>query len=194
MMLNKGQIYLASKSPRRAELLQQIGVSFEAVDVDVLEDRQVNESARDFVQRLATDKASAGWQASDKSCPVLGADTVVVLDDEILGKPASQADAENMLASLSGREHTVMTAIALVNAEQLLTRLNCSQVSFREITEIEIKNYVASGEPLDKAGAYAIQGQAAVFIEHLQGSYSGVMGLPLFETADLLRKFGIQVV
>jgi len=194
MMLNKGQIYLASKSPRRAELLQQIGVSFEAVDVDVPEDRQVNEPARDFVQRLATDKASAGWQASDKSCPVLGADTVVVLDDEILGKPASQADAENMLASLSGREHTVMTAIALMNAEQLLTRLNCSQVSFREITEIEIKNYVASTEPLDKAGAYAIQGQAAVFIEHLQGSYSGVMGLPLFETADLLRKIGIQVV
>jgi len=194
MMTNKCQIYLASKSPRRAELLQQIGVSFEMVDVDVPEISQANESAEAFVQRLALDKARAGWQVSNKDHPVLGADTIVVLDGEILGKPASPADAESMLASLSGKQHTVMTAIAMVDAEQASGRLNCTQVSFREITDTERKNYVASGEPLDKAGAYAVQGQAAAFIEHLQGSYSGVMGLPLFEMADLLREFGIQVV
>ena len=194
MMLNKCQIYLASKSPRRAELLEQIGIGFELVDVNVSEIREANESAEAFVERLALDKARAGWQVSNKTCPVLGADTIVVLDNEVLGKPTSAADAERMLASLSGKQHTVMTAIAMVEAERESARLNCSQVSFRVMSDTERKNYVASGEPLDKAGAYAVQGLAAIFIEHLQGSYSGVMGLPLFETADLLREFSISVV
>ena len=191
-MVNQHLIYLASKSPRRAELLEQIDISFTLLEVDVPEVREVNESAEDFVQRLALDKARAGWQRSDKSCPVLGADTIVVLGGDILGKPASPTDAEAMLLSLSGKQHTVMTAIAMVNAEKERIRLNCSQVLFREISETEIKNYVSSGEPLDKAGSYAVQGRAAVFIERLEGSYSGVMGLPLFETADLLREFTIQ--
>ncbi len=192
--MNKCVIYLASKSPRRAELLEQIGIGFELIDVDVPEVRKSNESAIDFVQRLALDKARVGWQVSDKAYPVLGADTIVVLDDKILGKPTSSADAESMLANLSGKQHTVMTAIALVNNEKESLRLSCSQVLFREVTEFERKNYVASGEPLDKAGAYAVQGQAAAFIEHLEGSYSGVMGLALFETADLLQEFTIQVI
>jgi len=192
--MNKPSIYLASKSPRRAELLEQIGVSFELVDVDVPEVRESNETAEAFVQRLARDKARAGWQTSHKTLPVLGADTIVVLDNEILGKPTSPTDAEAMLARLSGKRHAVVTAIALVNESKELLRLSCSQVLFREITELERKNYVASGEPLDKAGAYAVQGLAAAFIAHLEGSYSGVMGLPLFETADLLQEFTIQVV
>jgi len=187
-------IYLASKSPRRAELLEQIGIGFELLDVDVPEVREPNELAENFVQRLALDKARAGWQASDKQYPVLGADTIVVLNGEILGKPTSAADAEAMLARLSGQKNTVITAIAMVNAGNEAIRLSSSQVFFRKITEIERKNYVASGEPLDKAGAYAVQGQAAVFIERLEGSYSGVMGLPLFETADLLREFTIQTI
>ena len=187
-------VYLASKSPRRAELLAQIGIGFELVDVDVPEVRESAESAEDFVRRLALDKARAGWQASAKQHPVLGADTIVVLNGEILGKPTSAAEAEAMLARLSGQKNTVITAIAMVNADKEAIRLSSSQVFFRKITEIECKNYVASGEPLDKAGAYAVQGQAAVFIERLEGSYSGVMGLPLFETADLLQEFTIQTI
>lgn len=190
--MSQPQIFLASKSPRRAELLKQIGIGFELVDVDVPEVRLANESAQAFVQRLALDKARAGWQASNKACPVLGADTVVVLKGEILGKPTSPTDAELMLTKLSGKQHTVLTAIALVGKQHESARLCSSQISFRKMTDAEIKTYVASGEPLDKAGAYAIQGQAAVFIEHLQGSYSGVMGLPLFEMADLLQEFAIQ--
>lgn len=192
--MSQQQIYLASKSPRRAELLTQIGISFERLDVEVPEVARENEAAQDFVQRLALDKARAGWQHSDKCCPVLGADTIVVLNDNILGKPTSADDAESMLADLSGKQHTVMTAMAMVASEKEAIRLNCSQVRFRKISDIERKKYVASGEPLDKAGAYAIQGQAAVFIEHLEGSYSGVMGLALFETADLLREFTIQTI
>ncbi len=187
-------VYLASKSPRRAELLAQIGIGFELVDVDVPEVRESAESAEDFVRRLALDKARAGWQASTQQYPVLGADTIVVLNGEILGKPTSAADAEAMLARLSGQKNTVITAIAMVNADKEAIRLSSSQVFFRKITEIECKNYVASGESLDKAGAYAVQGQAAVFIERLEGSYSGVMGLPLFETADLLQEFTIQTI
>lgn len=190
--MSKPVVYLASKSPRRAELLEQIGIGFELVDVDVPEVREPNELAEAFVQRLALDKAQAGWLACNKIYPVLGADTIVVLDDEILGKPCSPADAERMLAKLSSKQHRVITAIAMLNAEQESVRTSCSQVTFRKISELERKNYVATGEPLDKAGAYAVQGQAAVFIAHLEGSFSGVMGLPLFETADLLQEFAIQ--
>jgi len=192
--MNKCVIYLASKSPRRAELLEQIGIGFELVDVDVAEVREPNEMAEAFVQRLARDKAQAGWLACNKAYPVLGADTIVVLEDEILGKPSSPADAERMLARLSGKQHSVITAIAMLNADQESVRTSRSQVTFRKISELERENYVATGEPLDKAGAYAIQGQAAVFIAHLEGSFSGVMGLPLFETADLLQEFAIQSI
>lgn len=192
--MTQQRIYLASQSPRRAELLQQIGVEFERIDVDVPEVQANNEMASDFVQRLAREKAQAGWQACDKHYPVLGADTIVVLNDDILGKPHSPAGALRMLASLSGTTHTVMTAMALVNENKTVVRLNCSQVTFREISESERKHYVATGEPLDKAGAYAVQGRAAAFIESIQGSYSGIMGLALYEMADLLEQFGISVI
>lgn len=187
-------IYLASQSPRRRELLAQIGVRFDVISVDVPEKRQPGEVAAQFVERLALDKARAGWQRSSQDRPVLGADTIVVLDDEVLGKPLDHADAESMLARLSGREHQVMTAVALVRAESEAMRLSISRVRFRDITAGECQAYAATGEPDDKAGAYAIQGQAAIFIEHLEGSYSGVMGLPLFETTDLLKEFGISVI
>lgn len=187
-------IYLASQSPRRAELLTQIGIRFEIISVNVPELLMAGESPIEFVQRLALAKARAGWQSSNMSLPVLGADTIVVLDDEIMGKPVSDDDAEIMLQMLSQRTHTVMTAIAIVKDTQEAIKLSSSEVSFRLITGAECKAYVATGEPLDKAGGYAIQGQAAVFIEQLQGSYSGVMGLPLFETAELFREFAIDVI
>jgi septum formation protein len=191
-------IYLASQSPRRRELLEQIGVHFDVLSVDVAELRQPGEVAAQFVERLALDKARAGWQHSPQDRPVLGADTIVVLDDEVLGKPADRTEAETMLARLSGREHQVMTAVALVGVlageEHEAMRLSINRVRFRDITAAEREAYCATGEPDDKAGSYAIQGRAAVFVEHLEGSYSGVMGLPVFETADLLREFAIPVI
>ncbi|MCK4743025.1 MAG: septum formation inhibitor Maf [Sulfuriflexus sp.] len=192
--MNVPQILLASQSPRRAELLDQIGIQFEVISVDVPELLKAGESPTEFVQRLALDKARAGWLASDRHLPALGSDTIVVLDDEILGKPVSTDDAEVMLKRLSGRTHRVMTAVAVVKAEQEAIRLSISEVSFREIAEAERKAYILTGESSDKAGGYAVQGQAAVFIEKLQGSYSGVMGLPLFETAELFKEFAIDVI
>jgi len=194
MTLNTPLIYLASKSPRRAELLEQIGIHFEVIDVDVPELVKAGEPPTEFVQRLALEKAHAGLQASEQSLPVLGADTIVVLDETILGKPVFEGDAEAMLALLSGRTHQVMTAVAVVDSERELLRLSTSQVSFREISEAEQTAYVATGESAGKAGSYAIQGQAAVFIEKLEGSYSGVMGLPLFDVAEIFREFGIDVI
>lgn len=192
--MNTPKILLASKSPRRAELLKQIGIRFEVIGVDVPELLKAGESAAEFVQRLALEKARAGWQASEQSLPVLGADTIVVVGEEILGKPVFEGDAEAMLAKLSGCSHSVMTAVAVAKGEQEGMRLSISKVSFRETSEAERKAYVATGEPADKAGGYAVQGQAAVFIEKLQGSYSGVMGLPLFETAELFKEFAIDVI
>jgi septum formation protein len=196
--MNNSGIYLASQSPRRRELLEQIGVRFEVISVEVAEQRKPGEVAAQYVERLALDKARAGWQYSAQDRPVLGADTIVVLDDEILGKPTDRAEAEAMLAQLSGREHRVMTAVALVGVlageRHEAMRLSISRVRFRQTTVAERQAYCATGEPDDKAGAYAIQGRAAIFVEHLEGSYSGVMGLPVFETADLLREFAIPVI
>lgn len=193
--MNPPQIYLASQSPRRRELLQQIGICFDVVQVDINEDRQSAEAPVQLVERLALDKARAGWrQRGQQGVPVMGADTIVVLAGDILGKPADRDAAEAMLARLSGQTHEVMTAVALVNAEQQGLRLSVSHVTFRQTSLAERQAYCATSEPDDKAGGYAIQGHAAVFIENLQGSYSGVMGLPLFETADLLREFAIPVI
>jgi len=186
-------IYLASRSPRRQELLLQIGVDFRLIDIEIPEVPDENESAESFVQRMAIKKAEAGLKQLKKNDvhSVLGADTAVVIDDEILGKPAGRDDAIRVLRRLSNREHQVFSAVALVNAENHAVRLNRSRVSFRAITDEEILAYWASGECEDKAGAYAIQGRAAVFINHLNGSYSGVMGLPLYETSELLQLFHI---
>jgi septum formation protein len=186
-------IYLASGSPRRRELLQQIGVSFRVVGTAVDEAVRLGETAPAYVLRLAAAKAVAGWERSRDAheVPVLAADTVVVLDGKILGKPVDGQDAAGMLRQLSGRTHEVLTAIALRTANGLESRISRSEVTFRGITAAEARAYWDTGEPSDKAGAYAIQGLGAIFIADLRGSYSGVMGLPLFETAELLQGAGV---
>jgi len=187
-------IYLASASPRRRELLQQLGVRYALIGAGVDETRQDGESPEMYVLRLALEKARAGFQAlgDREPRPVLGADTVVVDGDTVLGKPENREQGLAMLTRLGGRTHSVLTAIALVDDFREASRLSVSHVSFRAIDEAEALRYWRTGEPADKAGAYAIQGRAAAFIERLEGSYSGVMGLPLFETAQLLTEFEID--
>lgn len=183
------RIYLASRSPRRRELLDQIDACYEVVDVEVDESPRAGEPPRDYVERVARDKALKAQTTLPAGALVLAADTTVVLNDTILGKPENAEHALQMLRSLSGQTHQVMTAVALC-ATDCVTRISTSEVRFRVIDDDELRAYIATGEPMDKAGAYAIQGRAAVFVEHLQGSYSGVMGLPLFEVAQLLRAHG----
>ena len=187
-------LLLASQSPRRQELLEQLGVCFSVLSQNVDENHQPGEPPEAFVQRLALDKATAVWQklSAAQKKPVLGADTVVVIENQILGKPASRDEALNMLQTLSGRTHQVMTGVALVSRQQSVC-VNVSEVTFRELDPEEIEAYWETGEPVDKAGAYAIQGYAAAFIQQLVGSYSGVMGLPLFETARLLKQNDVPV-
>jgi septum formation protein len=186
-------VYLASGSPRRRELLQQIGVPFRVVETAVDEAVRSAETAWTYVSRLAAAKAVAGWERSrdGTDVPVLAADTAVVLDGRILGKPADAQDAAGMLGQLSGRTHEVLTAVALRSADGLQSRISRSEVTFRSIAAGEARAYWETGEPSDKAGAYAIQGLGAIFIADLRGSYSGVMGLPLFETAELLSNAGL---
>jgi septum formation protein len=186
-------VYLASGSPRRRELLQQIGVPFRVVGAAVDEAVWSGEAPAAYVARLAAAKADLGWERHRDAIdgPVLAADTSVVLDATILGKPADREEAEAMLRQLSGRTHEVLTAVALRTVNGLRSRLSRSEVTFRRIAAAEARAYWETGEPCDKAGAYAIQGRAAVFIAELRGSYSGVMGLPLFETAELLSEAGL---
>jgi septum formation protein len=187
-------IYLASGSPRRRELLQQIGVSFRVVGADLDETAFQGESPLAYVSRLAQAKAGVGWERSCDlgAAPVLAADTAVVLDAKILGKPADMNDAMAMLLKLSGRAHQVLTAVALRTAAGTEVKVSHSAVTFRSVDPSEARAYWETGEPSDKAGAYAIQGYAAIFISDLKGSYSGVMGLPLFETAALLKAAGVM--
>ncbi len=189
------QLYLASRSPRRAQLLEQLGIDFEILPADVAEIRASDETPAQFAERLALDKARAGLQVvpADRPGPVLGADTIVVAGDQVMGKPAGRAQAVEMLMMLSGRHHEVITAVALADGHEAVTS-QTSRVTFRALTVQECESYWATGEPCDKAGSYAIQGLAAAFIVRLEGSYSGVMGLPLYETAELLRQFGIRVI
>lgn len=183
------QIYLASASPRRRLLLEQIDVQFECLAVSVDEKILPNENATEYALRLAVAKAQAGWDSAlrlrDK--PVLGADTIVVCDGVILGKPKDENDAVETLLMLSGKRHEVITAIALVKGDRIDTAISVSTVLFRDITREEAHDYWASGEPCDKAGSYGIQGIAAIFIKEISGSHSGIMGLPLYETANLLQ-------
>jgi septum formation protein len=185
-------LFLASQSPRRRELLEQIGVRFSVVDVDVPEIKQTNESPADYVQRLAQSKAQAGWELN-KTHPTLGADTIVVLQDKVLEKPDSEAHAAEILQLLSGQTHQVITAVAIVNAEKTRVIVNVTDVSFRQISQPEIEDYWQSGEPRDKAGAYGIQGLGGIFVKAIRGSYSSVVGLPLYETASLLKEFDVPV-
>ncbi|HLX23892.1 MAG TPA: Maf family protein [Usitatibacter sp.] len=199
-------IYLASRSPRRRELLAQIGVKFEPLlfregaraDADTSEAVLAGEPPDDYVRRVTRLKADAAWQRvvmrrGLQRKPVLAADTTVALDGAILGKPADRAEAERTLAALSGKEHRVLTAVAIEFEDRFEMAVSESLVTFAALDEARIAAYVQSGEPFDKAGAYGIQGRAGGFIERISGSYSGIMGLPLFETAELLRKFGIVV-
>jgi septum formation protein len=179
-------IRLASISPRRRELLTQIRVPHVVTGAHIDESALPGEVPRDYVQRMARDKALTVWK-QDSSLPVLAADTTVVLDAAIFGKPADRADCIRMLTTLSGRTHQVLTAVALASTSGIALRLSVSDVRFRTLTRDECAAYWETGEPRDKAGAYAIQGQGAVFVESLTGSFSGVMGLPLFETAELLK-------
>ena len=200
------RIYLASRSPRRRELLHQIGVNFDLLtfrsgergeDADVDETPIEGESVERYVVRLALTKAESGvrrlgWR--QLTCrPVLSADTTLAVDGRIVGKPDDAADAMRILNALSGRSHRVLTAVAVSDGEKTRYRMNDSEVRFRELSEEEIRRYVATGEPLDKAGAYGIQGRAAVFVEAISGSYTGIMGLPLFETAELLKEFDYPI-
>lgn len=188
----KAPLVLASSSPRRRELLQQIGVEFEVRVNPVDETPLAAEKPADYVRRLAIIKAQASVQADDTR-PVLGADTTVVCNGEILGKPANLGDAKRILGMLSGRAHQVMTAIALVQGEQIQSEVVVTDVVFRSLSDAEIEAYWATGEPSDKAGAYGIQGKGAVFVARIEGSYSAVVGLPLAETAALLTKSGVPL-
>jgi septum formation protein len=187
-------IYLASASPRRSALLDQIGVAHRIQPVDVDETARGGETPGQYVRRLAVLKAETLWQklAAAQREFVLGADTAVVLDDHILGKPHDESDCVRMLSLLSARTHQVFTAVALRASDGCQSRLNVSEVTFRKLADDEIRRYWRSGEPADKAGAYAVQGRAALFIERIAGSYSGIMGLPLFETGELLTAIGAQ--
>ena len=191
----KQALLLASQSPRRRELLQQIGVDYQTIRVEVDEQVREGELPEAYVSRVACDKAWAGWHAQPESeqKPVLAADTAVVIGQQIMGKPRDKEDALAMLLRLSGRTHEVYSAVALVDGETTL-RISCSEVTFRQISVHEALAYWRSGEPLDKAGGYAIQGLGALFISRLEGSYSGVMGLPLFETAELLYEAGFNLL
>jgi septum formation protein len=195
-------IYLASRSPRRRELLGHIGVKFHlllfrnrpgaAPDID--ESPQPGEDPRDYVMRLARAKAAIGWkrmlERNLPRAPVLAADTTVALEGRVFGKPQDRADAEGMLGALSGKRHEVLTAVALQFDDEVETALSVSDVQFRELSAEEIRAYVATGESNDKAGAYAIQGRAALFVAEIRGSQSGIVGLPLYETAQLLQRMG----
>lgn len=187
------QLYLASSSPRRRELLTQIGLPFHIVPASIDETPEAGESAVAYVERLARGKALAGlhFLAQRADVCVLGADTAVVLDGRILGKPVDRADALAMLQALSGREHEVLTAVAVANRDRCEARVVSSRVAFRTVSMEEAERYWETGEPQDKAGGYAIQGLAAVFVSRVEGSYSAVVGLPLCETAALLADFSI---
>ena len=189
------QLHLASSSPRRQQLLAQLGIHFSLLPIDIDEAQLPGEVAADYVRRLALDKARAGWAFLDDghSRPVLGADTAVIVDGEIMGKPQDRSHGLDMLQRLSGRSHQVLSAVALVGRHEAV-RLSCSSVTFRTLSAADREAYWETGEPRDKAGGYAVQGLAAIFIARLDGSYSGVMGLPLYETAELLQEFGINVL
>jgi septum formation protein len=206
VLAERPSVYLASKSARRQELLRQLGVDFTPLLMreaagrrrDVVETPRKDEPPLDYIKRIARTKAAVGWHQMGRRGlapkPVLAADTEVVLDGTVFGKPKDAADAVEMLRRLSGKTHDVSTGVAIRWNTQIMLAVSSSRVTFRAMDNDEIDRYVATGEPFDKAGAYAIQGRGATFVSHLDGSYSGVMGLPLFETAEMLTKIGFQVL
>jgi len=189
----KLQLILASSSPRRRELLDQIQVSYKVFPVNIDESHIPGETAEQFVKRLAAEKAETAYK-QNPHCIALGSDTIVVAGSTILGKPEDKAHGIEILSLLSGNTHQVMTAVAIHSSEQKACVMSTSEVEFAELTKQQIEAYWETGEPKDKAGAYGIQGIAAQFIKNISGSYSGIMGLPLFETAQLLEKSGIKIL
>ena len=199
-------IYLASRSPRRRDLLKQLGVKFDPLllrlsgprGTDIDETQRPGEPAADYVHRTACEKAAFGLRVlgmrSMVNRPVLAADTVVIVDGEVLGKPADRVEAELFIKRLSGRTHEVRTVVALAMEGPVMSETSVSSVTFRAVTDDEAQRYCATSEPYDKAGGYGIQGLAALFIERIEGSYTGVMGLPLFETGRLLSHAGIKLL
>ena len=193
-MNSRQSILLASGSPRRRELLKQLAIDFEVASADIDESLLEGEIPRDYVLRLSREKALAGFNQSGGRLPVLGSDTIVLLDGEILCKPETREQAESMLKRLSGRSHEVYSGVALVlNAKTVLDTLNITSVTFGDMPAAWIRKYCQGDEPMDKAGAYAVQGGTGQYISRIDGSYSGVMGLPLYETAELLRRGGLLV-
>ena len=190
------QIILASASPRRRELLEQIGVVAIVQSVDIDESKKQGESVMTYVQRLATEKAKTGFDIIEnrENLPVLGSDTIIEIDEGILGKPVNRQQAKEMLQLLSGKKHTVHTSVAIVTNKAKLIATSSTQVQFKVLEEEEIDSYIATGEADDKAGSYAIQGRAAQFINNINGSFSGVMGLPLYETVQLLKRCGVKTL
>jgi septum formation protein len=203
MNISHSHIYLASQSPRRGELLKQIGVNFTPLllrsashrSVEVDETPLADEIPVDYVQRICRAKAEAGWQALSlrklRAFPVLAADTTVTLHGKIIGKPEDSKHAMQILSELSGTRHQVLTAVAIAFEDKLEMRLSTTSITFAELSPARIHRYLLTGEAYDKAGAYGIQGAAGAFVQHIDGSYSGVMGLPLFETVELLQSFGV---
>lgn len=186
--------YLASRSPRRRELLTLIGAAYQALDTSVDETLRPELTPEEYVRAMALAKARAGQKrAADSSLPVLGADTAVVLGGEVMGKPRDEADAQRMLSSLGGRWHEVLSAFSLVQAEREKTDCTRTRVLMAELSESEIARYWACGEPADKAGAYAVQGRGSVWVREIRGSYTGVVGLPLYETLQALKEFGVAI-
>jgi len=183
------ELYLASGSPRRRELLAVLELAFERLVTDVAEQKQPDEAPADYVVRLACDKAFAGVAVAPQDLPVLGADTIVVLDGQVLEKPRDEAHAAQMLTALSGRQHQVMTAIALADRQTHRSTLVVTDVTFRSLSADDIQHYILSGEPMDKAGAYGIQGKGGCFVREIRGSYYAVVGLPLVETQELYSEF-----
>lgn len=188
------QFHLASASPRRQELLRQLGLRFDVRPADILEQPLAAETPADYARRMALEKARAAQARLNDGLPVMGADTDVVLDGRILGKPRDRADALAILASLSDREHEVYSAVAMVQGKRAEVLLSVTRVKFGPITPDAAARYWATGEPADKAGAYGIQGLGAQFVKDINGSYSGVVGLPLYETTELLLRFGIHTL
>lgn len=182
-------LYLASGSPRRRELLALLDLPFEVLKTEVEEQRNPGESAQEYVQRLAQDKAHAGVAVAPQDLPVLGADTIVVLNGQVLEKPQDKIHAQQILSALSGQQHQVITAVSLADRQDILSAMVVTDVTFRVLSQLEISNYIATGEPMDKAGAYGIQGKGGCFVRTIAGSYHAVVGLPLVETHELLSHF-----
>lgn len=195
-MSGSAQIILASASPRRRELLAQIGVTAIVQAVDIDESRKPNEPVNDYVERLAMEKAQRGFDTinNEKALPVLGSDTIVEIDGMVLGKPESRSHAKEMLMQLSGQVHEVHTSVAIVTPDNKVLATSGTHVQFKTLDAQDIESYISSGEADDKAGAYAIQGIAAQFVKNINGSYSGVMGLPLYETVELLERCGVRAL